>query len=340
MTTRPKRLRVALFGSPDFAVPVLDALHARHELQLVVTQPAKPAGRGMKLRQPAAAERALDLGLPLAQPARLKGNADFEAQLRAADLEVAVTAAYGKILPASLLAVPRHGFLNVHASLLPAYRGAAPIQWALIDGRRTTGVTIMQTELGLDTGPIRLQRALDIGPDETAPELFERLSELGVDALLEALDLLARGELPSRPQDDAEASHARLLDREDGRLRFERSARSSYDRYRGVFAWPGTYFEHDGRRVRVDALRPAPGGAGSVGTDRSAPGTVVAVDDPAIVVASGDGALRLERVTPAGKATMDAAAWARGQRLDVGDRVGPPRDDAEAGPIAAEASDG
>lgn len=322
-------LRVALFGSPDFALPTLEALHARHEVALVVTQPPKPAGRGMALRPPATMARAEALGLPVAHPAKLRGNDAFRERLAALDLDVAVTAAYGKILPADLLAVPRHGFLNVHASLLPAYRGAAPVQWALIDGRDETGVTIMQTDPGLDTGPIRLQRSVPIGPHDTAPELFERLAELGAEALLEALELLARGELPRRPQNDAAASHARLLTTEDGRLEFARPARESYDRYRGVAAWPGTWFEWGGDRIKVEAMRPVdpPSAAGPTNahTDTHSdthtdapPGRVLAVGDDGVTVACGAGALRLERVKPAGRSAMAARDWANGYGVAAG----------------------
>src|SRR5690625_4190448 len=235
-------MKTVLFGSPAFAVPVLDRLHADFNVAAVVTQPAKPAGRGMRLRQPPLAVRAHELGLEVVQPARLKGNTEFAAWLADLEPDVAVTAAYGRILPAGLLGIPREGFLNVHASLLPRWRGAAPIQWALIAGDQETGISIMQTEEGLDTGPVRLRRPTPVGPHETAPELFSRLALLGAEAAAEALRLLALGELPSEPQDERHVTLAPPLKREDGRLDFSRPAQESYDRFRGVAAWPGTFF--------------------------------------------------------------------------------------------------
>lgn len=310
----PRRLRVALFGSPEFAVEVLEALVGRHDVVLAVAQPDKPAGRGMKLRPPAVAKAARTLGIPLAQPKRLRGDVEFEAALRSAELDVAVTAAYGKILPADLLEVPAHGFLNVHASLLPKYRGAAPVQWALIEGETRTGATIMQTDEGLDTGPIRLQHEVDIGPHETAADLFPKLAEVGVAALLEALDLLAEDRLPLRPQDDDDATHAPLLDREDGRLDWSRSAIATYDRYRGVWVWPGTWFEHGDGPVKVKRMRPAPE------HDRTdaRPGEVLSVRDNGVTVAAGEGAVRLETLQPASRSPMGARAWANGYGVEAG----------------------
>lgn len=311
-----RRLRTALFGSPAFAVPVLERLAAEHDVVLVVTQPDAPAGRGMRVRPPATATRARELGLELAQPRRLRRNEAFADRLRDAGLDVAVTAAYGKILPASLLSVPRHGFLNAHASLLPELRGAAPIQWALIGGHRGTGVTIMQTEEGLDTGPIRHVLGTDIGPTETAPELSERLARLAAEAVSQALAMLADGRLPRRPQDDDAATLAPLLRKEDGHVRWSDPAGAVYDRWRGVLAWPGTRLEAGGARVRVDEM--------ALGTEYGTVGEhgeVVDVSERAVRVACGRGAVDLLRVTPPGKRTMDAAAWARGARIAGGDRL-------------------
>lgn len=313
-----RRFRVASFGSPAFGVPVLERLHDEHDVLLVVTRPDARAGRGMRRRPCAVAARATELGLPLVQPERLRKNPEFEATLRELDLDVAVTAAYGNILPPRLLEVPRHGFLNLHASILPALRGAAPIQWALIEGFEETGVTVMQTEAGLDTGPIRHVRRTEIGPDETAPDLFARLAELAAEAISQALALLAEGRLPLIPQDDAEATHAPLLRKEDGRIRFSDPARAVYDRWRGVLAWPGSWFVHEGARVRVDELAPD---AGAAPRGDAAPGTIVRAGDGELVVGCGDGAIRIVRVTPEGRRTMPAADWARGARLQEGDRL-------------------
>lgn len=311
-----RRLRTALFGSPAFAVPVLERLAAEHEVALVVAQPDAPAGRGMRVRPPATAARARELGLELAQPRRLRKNEAFAGRLRDADLDVAVTAAYGKILPASLLSVPRHGFLNAHASLLPELRGAAPIQWALIRGHGRTGITIMETEEGLDTGPIRHVLETDIEAAETAPELSERLSRLAAEAVSRALALLADGRLPRRPQNDDEATLAPLLRKEDGHVRWLDPAGAVYDRWRGVLAWPRTRLEVGGARVRVDEMTLGVEN-GTVGE----PGEVTCVGERTVRVACGRGAVELARVTPPGKRTMDAAAWARGVGIAGGDRL-------------------
>lgn len=309
-------LKLAFFGSPAFAVPVLEALVRHHDVALVVTQPDRPAGRGLGLRAPAAAERARELGLRLEQPSRLKGNERFEALLRELELDVAVTAAYGRILPGSLLEVPRHGFLNVHASLLPRYRGAAPVQWALIEGERETGVSIMQTDVGLDTGPVRLQRRLPIAETDDAATLLDELSVLGAETLLEALRLLGEGTLPLTPQDDAAATLAPPLKPEDGWVRWGDPAQRIVDRHRGVALWPGSSFEHDGQRVKVEALQLA------ASDERAAPGTVLATTAGGLLVAAGDGAVELQRVKPPGKRAMSARDWANGRGVKEGARLG------------------
>ncbi|WP_027482239.1 methionyl-tRNA formyltransferase, partial [Deinococcus pimensis] len=249
--------RVAFFGSPAFALPVFEAVRANFDVTLVVAQPDKPVGRGLKLTPPPVAARARELGLPLAQPEKLRRNAEFEETLRASGADVAVTCAYGKILPASVLDVPRLGFLNTHTSLLPRLRGAAPIQWALVRGETVTGTTIMQTDVGMDTGPIVLQEELPIAPDWTNVELAEALSAQAARLIVEAL----RGAdtLPRVPQDDSLATHAPMLTREDGDVRWAESARAVYDRYRGVYGWPGSATTWRGARLKLLAMRPAEG---------------------------------------------------------------------------------
>lgn len=309
-------MRVAFFGSPAFGVPVLHRLHVEHEVVLVVTQPDAPAGRGMRVRVPPVAAEARRLGLPLDQPARVRRDRDFVERLRDVGPDVAITAAYGQILPASLLSVPTHGFLNAHASLLPELRGAAPIQWALIRGYRETGITVMETEAGLDTGPVRHVVRTEIEPTETAPELSERLSHLAARAISEALALLAAGRLPRTPQDDAKATYAPLLTKEDGDVRWSDDASDVVNRWRGVRAWPGTRFRHDGRQVRVDLMeRVAHEGR------HGRPGEALAVDADGALVACGAGTVRLRAVTPPGRPSMPAGDWARGARLEEGERL-------------------
>jgi methionyl-tRNA formyltransferase len=324
-------VRVALFGSPAFALPTLEALLERHEVALVVAQPDKRAGRGHKLTPPPVAQRARELGLRLEQPERLKGNAAFLELVRGLKLDVAVTAAYGKILPQALLELPQHGFLNVHASLLPKYRGAAPVQWALIDGETETGISIMQTEAGLDTGPVRLRRHLPIAPDDTAVTLFARLAELGAAALTEALAALEAGTLPSEPQDDAQATHAPMLHKDDGRVRWEASAAAIYNRYRGVFAWPGSWTRYRNGVLKIREMAPVtsslpaqPAPTAPARPSGAAPGTILELGAEGVTVAAGEGAVLLRAVQPAGKAAMAARAWANGYGVRVGERFGSP----------------
>jgi methionyl-tRNA formyltransferase len=299
--------RIAFFGSPAFALPVLEALRETFEVVLIVAQPSKPAGRGLKLTPPAVAAAALGLGIPLEQPAKLRGNLEFAERLRSSGADLAVTCAYGKILPASLLEIPRFGFLNVHTSLLPKYRGAAPIQWAIIDGQRETGVSIMQTDPGLDTGPVLLQERLAIGADETSLELAPRLSELGARLILEAVRQVET--LERIAQDDSEATIARLLEKDDGRIRWAASAQAIYNRFRGVAGWPGTFFEFDGKIVKAHEIRPL--------SASGRPGEVLEVRDT-VTVAALEGAIELRVVQPEGKPRMNAGDWARGYRLKPG----------------------
>ena len=307
-------MRVAFFGTPQFALPALQRIHREHQVVLVVAQPDRPAGRGMRLQPPPVAAAARELGLPLEQPGKLRGNSAFREALAQSGAEVAVTAAYGNILPQALLDVPEHGFLNVHGSLLPHYRGAAPIQWALIDGREETGVSIMRTEAGLDTGPVCHVLRTPIGPDERSSDLFARLAVLGAQAISEALGLLERGELECRAQDDSQATLAPLLRKEDGDVDWTGGARAIYDRFRGVAAWPGTRLRHAGKEVRVLDMRPAPQGTGEAGT-------VLAVGPAGVTVAAGEGAVLLERVQPPGKRPMNAFDWANGYGIRKGDRL-------------------
>lgn len=315
--------RVAFFGTPQFAVPVLEALHGAYEVVLVVSQPDRPVGRGLRLTPPPVAARAAELGLPLLQPQRLRGNTEFAAALQASGAEVAVTCAYGNILPASLLEALPCGFLNTHTSLLPQYRGAAPIQWALIDGQAVTGTTIMQTDAGLDTGPILLQEPLDIAPEWTALELGEALSQQA--AALAVRAVREYHTLAPKPQDGAQATHARLLTKEDGFVRWKDTAQAIVNRYRGVAAWPQTTAFVGGQRVKLDGLSAA---AGAAEDAAALPGAIVRADGPALLVGTGEGLVRIERVQPASKKGQGAAAWAQtlasGTQFDLWTPEAPP----------------
>ncbi|MEX2536500.1 MAG: methionyl-tRNA formyltransferase [Trueperaceae bacterium] len=303
-------MKLVFFGSPAFALPALLTLKERHEVALVVSQPDKPAGRGMIRAAPAVAREAGRLGLTLAQPAKLKGNEEFQDLLAELQPDIAITVAYGKLLPQSLLDLPRAGFLNVHASLLPKYRGAAPVQWALICGERETGVSIMQTEMGLDTGPVCLRKGIAIEPHEEAPQLFERLSLLGAKAISEALELLERGELHCRPQEDSLATMAPLLHKEDGDVDWQEAASAIYNRFRGTSAWPGMRFEYGGKSIRIHEMRPA--------ADDGEPGRVIRVGTEGVTVAASEGSLTLISVQAPGKGRIAARDWANGYQVRGG----------------------
>jgi methionyl-tRNA formyltransferase len=303
-------MRIAFLGTPDFALPALEVCHQAGELVIVVAQPDKPAGRDQQLRMPATKAWALVNGIPVAQPEKVK-QGKLAAVLDAVRPDVAVTAAYGRILPADALNVPRHGCLNVHASLLPELRGAAPAQWAIARGYRQTGVTIMQMDEGLDTGDIRLQRPFPIAEGETGGSLLRQLSLLGADALAEALLLLKEGRLPRVPQDHSKATSAPLLTRDDGRVDWARTAEENDARRRGFTPWPGAWTTLDGAVVKIHSARPVSG----VGV----PGELIS----GTTFACGNGtAWELREVQPEGKKRMAAAAWLQGARLKPGHRLG------------------
>ncbi|AAF11976.1 methionyl-tRNA formyltransferase [Deinococcus radiodurans] len=302
--------KVAFFASPAFALPVLEALRAEFEVVLVVAQPDKPVGRGLKLTPPPVAARAAELGLPLAQPHKLRGNADFAAQLRDSGADVAVTCAYGKILPAGVLEIPRFGFLNTHTSLLPRYRGAAPIQWALIRGETVTGTTIMQTDEGMDTGPVLLQEELPIRPEWTSVELSAALSEQAAALIVRALRTLET--LTPQPQDEAQATHAPLLVKEDGFVRWADPAQAVLDRFRGVAAWPQTTAFFGGKRLKLAGL--------TLGQGKGQPGKVLQVGAGGLTVACGEGAVCIATVQPEAKKAQPAQVWAQGQNVEQGAR--------------------
>lgn len=309
-------MRVALFGSPVFAIPTLEMLAAEHNLVLVVSQPDRPAGRGMRLASPPTKQRATELGIPVLQPTKVRGNTEFAQQLEAYDLDVIVTAAYGQILPQHVLNIPHHGVLNVHGSLLPRWRGAAPVQWALMAGDAETGITIMQTDKGMDTGPIRLVKTMPITDSTTALTLFSDLATLGAQALSEALAQLAAGTLPLEPQNNALATHARMLTPADGHIVWAETARQSYQRWQGTLAWPGVSFLYGNERVKVASMRVA------AETGTGTPGTITGLTQAGLLVQCGHGVLELLRVKAPGKREMDATAWANGRGVRRGDCLG------------------
>lgn len=311
---KPRRLVFA--GTPEFAVPALDALlHAGHEVAAVFTQPDRPAGRGRRLAPPPVKRRALAAGVPVHQPRSLK-DSDSQALLRGLAPELMVVVAYGLLLPRAVLDIPPRGCLNIHASLLPRWRGAAPIQRAILAGDQQTGISIMQMDEGLDTGPVLLKKKLPIGPEDTAATLHERLARLGGEAIVEALARLE--ELEPVPQFDGHASYAPKLDKAEARIDWSRPAARLAREVRAFNPWPVSHTLLDGGLLRVWAARPA--GPGRPG---AAPGTILAAGPEGLRVATGgDGSLLLTRLQRAGGRPVSAAEFLRGQPLRPGSRLG------------------
>ncbi|WP_420563642.1 methionyl-tRNA formyltransferase [Thalassobaculum sp.] len=303
-------LRIAFMGSPDFAVPSLRALvEAGHEVVCVYAQPPRPAGRGQKERLTPVDEAAIELGIPVRTPRSLRGPQE-QAEFAALDLDVAVVAAYGLILPREILEAPRLGCINVHASLLPRWRGAAPIQRAILAGDAETGVTIMQMDVGLDTGDMLLSRSVPITAETTGQNLHDQLSLLGAELLVPAVAGLAQGALTGTPQPEEGVTYAKKLERDEGRLDFRRPAVELERLVRAFDPWPGAFFEHDGTRIKVLAAE-----AFEIGPISNLPGTVL---DPELTISCADGAFRPTRVQRPGKGPMDVPSFLRGFQIPLG----------------------
>jgi len=305
-------VRVVFFGTPEFAVPPLEALVGEgFDVVAAVTQPDRPQGRSRSTRVPPPVKAAAESeDIPVLQPER-PTEPGFVAQVRALAPDVGVVVAYGHILSPALLAIPKHGMINVHPSLLPELRGPAPVEWAIINGLEQTGVTIMLMDAGVDTGPILHQIPHHIPDDVTAGELAEHLAEMGAQALVEALALLEQGGLERRPQDGARATYAPKLTRDTARIRWGEPAERIARLIRGLDPRPGAWTELEGREVKFFGARVAEG--------RGAPGQVLAADGR-LVIAAGGGAVAVEEVQPAGKSPMTAAEWIRGRGVQADQR--------------------
>jgi methionyl-tRNA formyltransferase len=307
-------LRIVFFGTPDFAVPTLEALQASsHRVVSAVTQPDRPRGRGQKLTTGPVKARALATGLPLLQPSSLKDPAVLAAlgELRA---DLGVVAAYGKILSEAVLQIPRLGMINVHASLLPKYRGAAPIQRAVADGESETGVTIMQIVKALDAGAMLATVRRPIGPNDTSIEVEYDLARLGARLLVEVVDRLSSGPIVGEPQDDSRATYAHRLTKEDGLIDWTRPAQAIHDLVRGMQPWPNAYSFLDGHRLILLRTTVEPGGSAAV------PGTVLRARGQDLFVATGHGALRLHELQPEGRRPMAVAPFLAGHPVTEGSR--------------------
>lgn len=301
-------MRIVFMGTPDFAVPCLQRLlEDGHEVPAVFTQPDKPVGRHAVLTPPPVKQLALSRGIPVYQPTKMR-DGTAAALLRELAPDCLVVVAYGRILPQEILDVPPRGCVNIHGSLLPRYRGAAPIQWSVIRGETVTGVTSMFMDAGMDTGDIIDTLTTPIGENETAGELFERLAPLGARLLSTTLAAIADGTVTRRPQNDAEATMAPMLEKAMGRLDLTRPARELHNQVRGMNPWPGAFCTVGGKTLKIHETRVAAGSG--------VPGTLLCADP--VTVACGEGALQLVTVQPEGKPRMAAEAWLRGARLPQG----------------------
>jgi methionyl-tRNA formyltransferase len=315
-TVRPSAARVVFLGTPQFAIPTLRACAAATDVVAVVTQPDRPAGRGRKMNAPPVAVVARDLGLTVLQPASLKAEAARQA-IASLRPDVIVCVAYGRIIPRAVLATPTLGAINLHPSLLPAYRGASPIQTAILDGLDATGITVMHLADELDAGDIIAQREIAIGPEETAGELEVRMAEIGAQMVLDVIESLVRGDAPRRPQAHARATYVGKVDKADGAVDWNRPARAVVNHIRAMNPWPCAFTTWRGGTLKVWRAR--------IGEGRGIPGMVLAVDGHGITVATGGGAVLLVEVQQEGGRRLPAAEFARGHRLGAGARFGGPR---------------
>ena len=303
-------LRVIFMGTPEFACPTLQKLIDRGEqLVAVVTQPDRPKGRGQRLMPPPVKELASRHAIPVYQPVKVR-DPDVIATLRGLAPDVIVVVAFGQILPKALLDIPPLGCINVHASLLPRYRGAAPLNWCLIDGETETGVTTMLMDVGLDTGPMLLKQSTPIGEDEDIVSLHDRMSVMGAELLSETLDRLTAGTIVPQEQDGSQSCYASMLKKEDGRIDWNRDARSIHNQVRGLAVWPGVYTYIDDLVLKVYRTRTADGSG--------LPGTVLRADKRGIEVACLKGSLIIEELQLAGKKRLDAASFLAGYALTAG----------------------
>jgi methionyl-tRNA formyltransferase len=309
-------MKLVFCGTPEFGVPTLEAvIAAGHEVALVVTQPDRAAGRGMEVQAPPVKRVAMERGLPVVQPEKIRINVEFRAQLEAIRPDAILVVAYGRIIPQWMLELPRFGNINLHGSLLPKYRGAAPIQWAVANGEVVTGVTTMRLDAGLDTGDMLLAQVCPIGREETAVDVYECLAPLGAKLMVKTLHHLEADLIFPEKQDDSLATLAPILKREDGWIDFSRDAQRIYDRWRGFQPWPGAHTLLRGKKLIVQKMHVAGAGDGEAG--------VVEVRGDALVVGCGGGSLiGLDEVQMEGKRRMSAAEFLRGNQVRSGERLG------------------
>jgi methionyl-tRNA formyltransferase len=310
-------MQLVFCGTPQFAVPTLEALRAAgHQIPLVVTQPDRPRGRGLEIALSPVKQCALQHGIRIHQPDKIKNNADFRATLQSLGPDAIIVVGYGRIIPGWMLSLPRFGNINLHGSLLPKYRGAAPIQWAIAEGESVSGATTMLLNEGLDTGDILLQRELAIAADEDAVSYGRRLAQLGAELMVETLARLESGTITPKPQDHSGATLAPILKKEDGAADFNFPAQRIYNRLRGFQPWPGCYTSFRGKKLAIVSGRPAthPG--------EFEIGSMHILKEELFVTCGESTSLQLTEVQPEGKRSMAAADFVRGYRPRDGERLG------------------
>ncbi len=311
----PEQIRTVFMGTPEFAVGTLEGLIAAGcQMVGVYTQPDRPKGRGKKLAMSPVKELALKHEIPVFQPLKMRDPQAIE-KLKALEPDLIVVVAYGQILPKAVLDIPKFNCINVHASLLPKYRGAAPINMAIVDGETETGVTTMLMDVGLDTGDMLVKRSLTIGPNETAGELHDRLAVLGREVMDETLKQLCAGTLQAEKQDDSLSCYASMMKKEDGLIDWSRSAQQIHNQVRGLEPWPGAYTALEGEALKIAATRVDATASGDAGC-------VLAADKNGVLVACGEGALLIGELQLPGKKRLPAAAFLSGRQLPVGTRLG------------------
>ena len=310
-------MRLVFCGTPQFAVPALEAvIAAGHQVALVLTQPDRPVGRDQQLQAPPVKQTALAHRIPVLQPEKIKSNAELRAELEAIAPDAILVVAYGRIIPQWMLDLPPHGNINLHGSLLPKYRGAAPIQWAVANGETVTGVTTMRLDAGLDTGPMLLAQAIPVGQEETAADVYENLAEVGAPLMVETLRRLEAGDLKPTDQNHALATHAPILTREDGLIDFKRSAREIYNRWRGFQPWPGAFTTLRGKKLIIHRMHP-------LEEHSLADCGAIRVEAETLCTSCGSfTTLAIDEVQPEGKRRMSAAEFLRGYQLNSGERLG------------------
>ncbi len=311
----PASLNLVFCGTPAFAVPALEKLvETGFAVRLVVTQPDRPRGRGMELTPSPVKQRALQLGLQISQPDKIKNDQEFRSQLTAIAPDAIIVVGYGRIIPQWMIDLPPLGNLNLHASLLPRYRGAAPIQWAIARGESVTGVTTMRIDAGLDTGDILLQKEIPIAPQDTAVTLAPRMAAIGADLMVETLRGLQAGTIHPHPQDHAKATLAPILKKEDGQIDFRLTAREILNRLRGFQPWPGAYTAFREKNLHLWAAQPV---------ERAATTAEMLVESGRLIVGCGEGsALELLEVQLEGKKRMPAADFVHGHQPRPGEKLG------------------